>query len=131
MKFLIKLNRLKSPRILLPPLIMKEPPPFIRCQLRWVAILDNAQIWRLYSKCFVFLCLILPSVDLELVKVRDVMASPVRTIRATESAGTLAKLLADTDHSCFPVTKRDPDTGLDLCYGMITRSDRGPSAQLE
>ncbi|ELT90363.1 hypothetical protein CAPTEDRAFT_205672 [Capitella teleta] len=62
-------------------------------------------------------------VNLELYKARDVMTSPVWTIRSCETISALAKLLIETDHEGFPVVKCDESAGTELAYGMITRTE--------
>ena len=61
------------------------------------------------------------SVNLELYKSCDVMASPVWTIHSQEAISTLARLLIETDHEGFPVVKYDEETNSELHYGLITR----------
>lgn len=64
----------------------------------------------------------LPSrAKLELFEARDVMASPVKTIRSIESLGGLARMLLSHSHGGIPVVRYDPHTRHEIAYGLITR----------
>ena len=61
------------------------------------------------------------SVNLEQFTAGDVMTKNVKTIRAIESVGYLAKLLIETDHGGFPVVTYDEQVRAELMYGLLSR----------
>ncbi len=67
----------------------------------------------------IFSCVI--RVNLEQYTAGDVMTRGVKTIRAVESVGYLARLLQETEHGGFPVVTYDEQTRTELMYGLITR----------
>ena len=65
--------------------------------------------------------IIIFSANLELYEGRDVMHSPVLSIKSTESLHTLASVLLETSHSGFPVVKYDARARNETVVGMVTR----------
>ena len=59
--------------------------------------------------------------NLELFEAQDVMAHPVRSIRATETVGALCRELLSHSHGGIPVVKYDETTRHEVAYGLITR----------
>ncbi|KAJ8303302.1 hypothetical protein KUTeg_019698 [Tegillarca granosa] len=61
-------------------------------------------------------------INLELFSAKDVMSSPVITIRTKEMVSVLSKLLLETAHGGFPVIRKSTH-GEDCFYGTITRME--------
>ena len=59
--------------------------------------------------------------NLELYEARDVMHSPVLSIKSTESLHILASILMQTSHSGFPIVQYDETTRHEHAVGLITR----------
>ena len=61
------------------------------------------------------------SVNLELFKTSDAMASPVHVLHCKESVSTIAQLLLDTTHGGFPVVRFGSGLHTNQFIGLITR----------
>lgn len=58
--------------------------------------------------------------NLELFAVKDVMSSPVTTIKTQDSVSNLASVLLNTSHGGFPITSERED-GTEYFVGLINR----------
>ena len=77
--------------------------------------LDSAVEWSYYFITIVH------RVNLDLIKVKDVMAKPVYTLHITESLSRLANILITTEHEGFPVIKYSEESKQEVAYGFVTR----------